>query len=266
MSIRTVCAYGVAVSLSVLLGGPAFAAATYSAAATSTFTLTPVAPVSTIVDHLPFTSTTVAGGAVASIDTFSASGAGVHPATIDSKVSGAAAAPPDSLSMAEAKRGHVFEVPRVDAAGALPLVTLAFSFEIFWDVHLALTLPGSEFAAGGAYFAISGFEPGIDSIVLDAGMPGAIVPDGPGFRWEFNPSYFTFGGAVDSTTSTVVTGLITVEAGTVGEFSVITDVAGRALAFQVAAPSTAWTIGFGLLVLLVPVRGRLRNRSRAVTG
>lgn len=220
-------------SLLPALSAPVLAAAVYSSEAASTFVLMPVGPVSSIVDHAPSTSATTVGTASASIDLFAASPDGVHPATIHSRLSGSASAPPPgfSFSFAEAKRGHVFEVPRTSPAGPLPTVTLSFAFDIFWETHLSITRPGFEFAAGGAYFAITGFEAGIDSISLDPGMPGEMVvfPNGS-TGWQFNPNYIEFDGSpVDEAHVFTVTGSITVLAGMVGEFSVITDAAGRAI-------------------------------------
>lgn len=253
----------VAATLAALLPGlsaPVLAIAVYSSEARSIFTLTPVAPVTAIVDHAPFTSTATLGDATASIDLFAASPAGVHPATIASKVSGSATAPPPGLSssFAAAQRGHVFDVPRVSAAGPLPTVTMSFVFEISWETHLAITRVGAEFAAGGAFFGISGFEAGIDSIALDPGMPGEIVvfPDGS-TGWRFNPNYLEFDGSpVDELHSLRVTGSITVLSGMVGEFSVITDVAGRAI--SVPEPTG--------LALLAIAWIALRSVSRSAPG
>jgi len=247
---------------SASLVGSAHATAIYSSAARSTFTLDPVGPVSTITDHAPFTGTS--GTGLASIDTFAASGSGtpsdpgVYPVTVDSKVSGSAVAPPDSSSSAEAKRGHVFVVPRVSSTGPLPTVTMRFAFEIAWETHLAIDLPGSEFARGGAFFAISGFEDGIDSIVLDTGMPGAVVtlPSGE-HAWQYSPMYDTAGGSpVDEVHSTTVTGFITVLAGMVGEFSVITDTAGFAGARVVPEPATSLLLALPLVWFIWTARRR----------
>jgi hypothetical protein len=124
----------------------------------------------------------------------------------------------------------------VSAEGPLPTLVLRFTFEIDWETHLSIGSPGSEFALGGAFFAISGFEAGIDSIALDSGMPGAIVAHGSELAWEFNPSYATGATPVDEIHSLVVTGSITVLSGMVGEFSVITDTAGFAGARPVPGP------------------------------
>lgn len=240
-----------------LVSGPVEATAIYSSAAASTFTLTPIDPVTSISDHLPSTPTTTAGTGVASIDTFTASADGVHPATISSAVSGSAVAPPSSSSMAEAQRGHVFVVPRMSSSGPLPSVTMSFRFDISWATHLSADNPAAEFASGGAFFGISGFEAGIDSIVLDAGMPGTIVTVGDLTRWEYNPRYSTSGGSpVDEVHADVITGMITVESGRIGEFSVITDAAGLAAARPVPIPPSWTLLPLGLLAWRLPPRSR----------
>jgi hypothetical protein len=247
-----------AVALCVGLVGPAGATAIYSSAAGSTFTLIPFESVSSITDHAPFTSTSTTGIGAAAIGTFTASGLGVHPATIESSVSGSAAAPPTSSSFAEAKRGHVFVIPRITAEGPLPTLVVGFSFEIHWETHLAVGVPGSEFATGGAFFAISGFEEGIDAIALDPGMPGSLVLHGAELAWEYNPNYGTGLAPVDEIHSTIITGSITVLSGMVGEFSVITDTAGFAGARAVSAPMS--------ILLLAPSLVWLAWRSRRSGG
>jgi hypothetical protein len=223
-TLRT-CLLLVAAVVVLVAAGPARSTAVYASAAKSTFTLSSIGVVTSIVDHAPSDITSSTGAATALIDLAISSPDGVHPAMIDSKVSGTAAAPPLSMSMAAAQRGHVFVIDRTDSVG----VTLTFSLAIEWATHLSVDLPGLEFAGGGAYFAISGFEDFIDSITIDPGMPGELVKDGDQWRWDYNPGIEHFGpGSTESIGATVVTGTITVLADQVGQFSVITDAAGRA--------------------------------------
>lgn len=255
--------------LSLACAGAASATAIYSSATKSTFTLlglapTSLAPVTDIKENLPASPTMTIGTATATIDYALLSGADAHPLSIDSKVSGSASAPPTSSSSAAALRGHLIEIDRGTPDDPLPRVTLDFMFEIAWEVHLAVDMPTLESAAGGAYFAIAGFEDGIDSISISPGMPGEVVIGADGkWRWEFNPSYFTTMADVDVTAGLVVTGSITVEAGTVGAFSVITDAAGRADARPLPAPGSLLLVGMLLALMPLLPAGRTRIRARA---
>lgn len=234
--------------------GPAQAAATYLSSVRSIFTL--IAPPDfTVTDHLPSASTDTIGNATAAVTKHLRSPDGVHPATVDAAVAGSAAYAPDSMSMASAKSGHHFLVPRVSPAGPLPTVEIHFTYEIFWDTDLAITRPGQEFAEGGGYFALSGFRDGLTELTLDAGFLGHVVSgtftDGSD-GWEFNPHYFEADGSpVHESHSAMVSGTIKVFSGKVGAFSVISDTAGRAV--SVPEPATLW-----LLLALLPVLGRSR--------
>ena len=185
------------------------------------------------------------GNAAASIVKHERSFDGLLPATVTGAVSGWAAFAPDSFSFAEVKSGHHFLVTRVDDGGPLSTVVLPFSFTIAWNVDLSITTLGTEFAAGGAYFALSGFRDGIAELDLDGEFPGAVVtgtfPDGSN-GWEFNPNYFEFDGSpVDESHEMT----ITVFSGHIGAFSVITDAAGRAA--SIPLPASAWLLLAGLL-------------------
>ncbi len=236
--------------------GAASAAAVYSSASASTFTLISP-PGFTVTDHLPSSSSAVSGNATAAIGTHLRSPDGVHPATVANAVSGSAAYAPDSTSFAEVKSGHHFLVPRIDGRGdPLPTVVIPFTFEISWDVDLSITRPGYEFAGGGAYFALAGFREGVTVLTLDPGFPGHLVsgtfPDGSN-GWEFNPSYIEFDDSpVDELHALTVSGTITVFSGFIGAFSVITDAAGRAV--SVPLPATVW-----LLLAALPLLRRTRR-------
>lgn len=255
MSVRAGFRFVALLALAWSAAGLAWSTATYSSHATSKFALTPFEPVTTIITPALVAPVITVGNATAGVvSSISFPGFAV-PSVIDSTVFGSAAFAPDSLSIAEAQRGRIFVVPRVTPAGPLDTVTMRFSFEISWDTDLAITRPGLEFAAGGAFFGISGFEAGIDSITLDAGMPGEIVTFLDGSTgWQFNPSYVEFDGSpVDESHLMVVTGTIIVLSGMVGEFSVITDVAGRAVSVPLA-PS--WLLVLPALLLVRAARRR----------
>lgn len=224
----------------------AWGTAVYATVVSSSFIFGDPGAITSVTDHAPTTTLVPTfGDATASIVTFVASADGVKTATVDSAVAGSANAPPTSLSNAAAQRGHVYVVPRVSGTDPLPEIIVPFTFTISWSVHLAIDHPDLEFASGGAFFGISGFEEGIDSITLDAGMPGEVaVVDGK-LGWRFNPRYELVGPGpgpmtLDEPHSTIVTGTIKVFSGMVGEFSVITDTAGRAGA-RVPEPAS-WSL------------------------
>lgn len=249
------------------VAGGASATAVYSSAASSTFTfngLGPgIAPLTHIVENMPSTTTSITGTATASVDSVLVSGEDVHPVTIASAVSGSATAAPASTSSAAAQRGHVIEIDRRGSStDPLPEVTLRFSLAISWDVHLSVDLPFFEHSRGGAYFAISGFEDGIDSLSIDGDMPGEVVlGDGDKWRWQLNPRYFTSMADVDfAGPPLIITGSITVASGKVGAFSVITDASGSAEARPLPVPSPGTlALALGALPLIAAGR-RLRGR------
>jgi hypothetical protein len=210
-------------ALTALLAAPGFPAAVYTTHVGSTFGIGPIAIVEAGPSGLipaPFTigAGTAGGGGIVSPD-------GVKPATIDSGVTGAAPGPV-SLATSTFIAGHIF---RIDNSTGLSPIVAAFTFDYFWDVTLSADTPGVDFASGGGFFHITG----IDNEVLTVG--GVVVAE-----YLVHRTFDTAGGGTGGAGTGFITGSITVPAGVISVFSVITDTTGAASSVPEPA-GLAWT-------------------------
>ncbi|MFN0163738.1 MAG: PEP-CTERM sorting domain-containing protein [Burkholderiales bacterium] len=139
---------------------------------------------------------------------------------------------------------------RIDNEGAPGIVDtvelrIPFAFVFSWDVLLSADDPARDFASAGAFFALSGFEAGIDAVDIDGDGLGSLTDPFLSSAYIFNPTYTTLGGGTGgSGTLMSVTGVIIVRAESIGEFSVITDATGRA--FHLPEPGSLLLAGLAL--------------------
>ena len=184
---------------------------------------------------------------------------GVRPATISEGVAGSASSPPTSFATSTYMAGHVF---RIDNSLGLTAITIPFEFSYSWITEISADDPSREFASSGAFFGISGFEGGIDAIDIDGDGFGFLT-DVPGTSaYLFNPTYATSLGETGSggILTSGVTGVIKVEAGEIGAFSVITDSTGRA--FSIPEPRSAVLVAIALCLLVMARRGASARLAR----
>ena len=237
---------------------PGWGVAVYSTGASSTFSIG-IGVVE--IGSNSISTTEVGTGAAAVFRTISPDGA--FPATISVGVAGSASAPPTSFAESIYMGGHVIRIDNSDPMARD--ISVRFAFTYSWITTISVSNPALEFASSGAFFGISGFEPGIDSIDIDGDGMGAIT-DSPGTSaWLFNPTFATSLGETGTggVLSGAIEGVINVAAGEIGTFSVITDATGRAFA-RVPEPGTLALASLGLVAALVVRRRRVPHHSARI--
>lgn len=210
----------------------AWAAAIFTTAASSTFSITADA---VVLGVTPGTKTEFGAGSASFSVT--ASPDGVFPAA---KTVGTSGTAPFPVSFADASQraGHIFAIDNTSGTGT---IIAPFTFTYSWDVLISAGPAPAEWARGGAFFHITG----IDNEILKIG--GLSVAE-----YLHHPLYETILGDTGGAGAVTVTGTIEVPGGVFSAFSVITDTAGTAA--SVPEPSTAVLAASALACLVI--RGR----------
>ena len=241
---RTILAHFVAAAI-CLVSAPAWSAALYMTHAESLFAIGTA-------DGVEVNSNTGSkmeiGAASAFHYTDFITGSGVRPVEKSINIGGLASGPETSLASSTRMTGHVIEIDNLDRPGVFTDdIRVHFDFIFLWSVALSADSPAADFASSGAFFGISGFEPGIDAIDIDGDGLGALTDFPGGSAYLFNPTYTTLGGGTGGVGTMSVSGDIIVHANRVGAFSVITDSTG--LAFHVPEPGSLLLVGLALLCM-----------------
>jgi hypothetical protein len=199
--------------LALLVCGGLSAAAAHGAAIFSTTVFSEFDILAAVTGPPGFGSSTEFGTGSA-VFSGTVSGDGVLPATVSSSVSGSASAPPDSLAIATYQAGHFFVIDNSEGLG--PIIA-PFTFRLVWSVAVSVDNALWELASAGAFFHITG----IDNEILT--IDGTPVPE-----FRFHPRVSTELGETGTSGDSTITGTITVPAGVVSAFSVVTGTNGLA--------------------------------------
>ena len=194
-------------------------------------------------------SSAVAGTGTASIDADSQTAGALFPGmelTQTSEVSGSAA-PSLGTSMATVMNGTLITLD--NTAGLVDAVA-EFEFSYDWFVEVIQTDPTealSETGYASSFFHLTGFTPsGMETLAIDEGMGGGIVPVAD---WLFHPEvsfdFADIGASMMLSGSKTVTAYVTVKAGGLDAFSVITDAFGAAA--HIPEPASLLLISLALL-------------------
>ncbi|MBL8379070.1 MAG: PEP-CTERM sorting domain-containing protein [Burkholderiales bacterium] len=152
--------------------------------------------------------------------------------------------------------GHVIRINNEGGPGPDTTdIRIAFGFSFSWDVDLSADDPMRDFASAGAFFALSGFEAGIDAIDIDGDGLGPLTDPFMSSAYIFNPTYTTLGGGTGGSGTITIGGFIIVRAESIGEFSVITDATGRA--FHIPEPGSMLLVGLALAGLAATRRRKV---------
>jgi len=212
--------------ISLLSTALAPAAAIYTTVVDSTFAMGP----GTFVAGPVMTSSTSTGAGSAGFGG-TVSPSGVKPATIGSGVTGTT---PFAVSYASSTYQASHLITLDNSSGTSPMMA-AFTFSYGWTVTLGADVHPLDFASAGAFFHITGID---NEILTIAGVPAA--------EFLVHPMYTTAGGGTGGAGGGMITGAITVPAGTISIFSVITDTNGFAI--STPEPSTAAMIALAAAV------------------
>lgn len=223
-------------------GTAAWATAVYSTIAGSVFAFTvPVlsgspSPTVTVLTNSDSGAILTDGNGTA-MHSGTPSGPDARPVSTTVSASGSAFAPPYSFAQSSRMSGHLI---KIDNSSGLEAVSVLFRFDMSWTLLALIDDAATETASAGAFFSIAG----IDSEILTIGGLGivSVYENQIGISSPGGP-----GGILDST---FILGDILVAPGSINEFSVITDVAGRANANDVPEPATLTLIGLGVLIAM----------------
>lgn len=241
--------------LFLLLSSPAHALVIYDSRASSTFTLlSPDGMAITITTPAEPSSAAATGTGTVSIDADSQAGA-LPVFTMDSHVSGSADAPAGSST------ATVLNNLFVTLDNSLGTTSATAEFEFSWTLVSAVTRTDTAKEAGFAspFLHLSGFAPsGDETLEIDEQMGAGrvAVPD-----YLVNPVVELPLGTGSAGTAiiggTSVLAYVTVPAGNIDSFSVITDSFGGAM--HVPAPATLALFGLGLIGLGYSRRNKRRG-------
>ena len=219
----------------------AYATAVYSTIASSVFAFSipvisgePPATDSVLINSN--ISTILTGGNGTATNAGSPSASPVRPVATTASASGSAFAPPYSFAQSARMTGHVIKIVNPTSVK----LAIPFTFDMSWSMGVGVDDVATESASAGAFFSIAG----IDSETLTIAGLGVIIG---AYELQIGVSSTDpVGGMGGSFGGLMVSGSILVDAMSVNEFSVITDVAGRANAGVVGEPATLMLIGVGL--------------------